>query len=187
MKRMDLSARERRGIKIGKEVMPRVSDGDPKAVGKVFAEKLVNTEGLAQTLGKIWCPIKGVGCKDLGDNHFLFTFFQHGGKRRAMEEGPWMFGRDLVVLVDYDETKLVEELEFAFIPIWVRVSKVPLGMMNRAVGEAIGGQIGEFMEMERDDDDDSAVGRFLRIKIKLDICWYSVTSRIKSASARIPL
>ena len=104
-----------------------------------------------------------------------------------MEEGPWMFGRDLVVLVDYDETKLLEELEFAFIPIWVRVSKVPLGMMNMAVGEAIGGQIGEFMEMERDDDDDSAVGRFLRIKIKLDICCYSVTSRIKSASVRIPL
>ena len=42
-----------------------------------------------------------------------------------MEEGPWMFGKDLVVQVDYDESKLVEELEFAYIPIWVRVTKVP--------------------------------------------------------------
>ena len=32
------------------------------------------------------------------------------------------------------------------------------GMMNKVVGEAIGDEIGEFMEMERDEDD-SAVGR----------------------------
>ena len=53
MKRMDLSAAEKKGIKIGKEVAARVGSADPRVVGKVFAEKLVNAEGLAQALGRV--------------------------------------------------------------------------------------------------------------------------------------
>ncbi|CAO2148944.1 unnamed protein product [Urochloa humidicola] len=168
MKRMDLSAAERKGIRIGREDAAAVQIANPKAVGKVFAEKLVNADGLAQALGRIWCPIKGVGCKDMGENQFFFSFHQHSGKRRALEDGPWMFGKDLVLMVDYDETKTIEELEFAYIPIWVRATKMPFGLMNKATGEAIGGELGEFMEMDKEEDD-TAVGRFLRIKVRLDI------------------
>jgi hypothetical protein len=112
--------------------------------------------------------MKGVTCKDLGENLFLFTFTQAAGKRRVLEDGPWMFGKDLVVMADFDESKSIEELEFIYIPVWVRVSKLPLGMMNKAVGEAIGGEMGEFVEMEKEEDV-SAVGRFLRVKIRWDI------------------
>jgi hypothetical protein len=137
-------------------------------VGKVFAERLVNPDGLAQALGKIWCPIKGVICKDLGENHFLLTFLQESGKRRALEDGSWMFGKDLVVMVEYDGEKTLEEMEFAFIPIWVRISKMPFGMMNKATGEAIGKEMGDFLSMDKDEDN-TAVGRYLRIKVRIDI------------------
>jgi len=56
------------------------------------------------------------------------------GKRRALEEGPWMFGKDLVVMVDFDPTKTIDEVEFIYIPIWIRVLKLPFGMMNKATG-----------------------------------------------------
>jgi hypothetical protein len=79
-----------------------------------------------------------------------------------------MFGKDLVVMVDFDESKALEELVLAFIPIWVRVSRLPFGMVNKVVGEAIGGEMGEFLEMDKGEDG-SAVGRFLRIKIRFDI------------------
>jgi len=45
---------------------------------------------------------------------------------------------------------------------------LPLGMMTMATGEAIGDEIGTFMCMELDEND-SAVGRFLRIKVRLDV------------------
>lgn len=79
-----------------------------------------------------------------------------------------MFGKDLVIMVDFDETKTVEEMEFAHIPIWIRVSKLPFGLMHKEMGEAIGNEVGEFLEMEKEEDG-LAVGKFLRIKIKLDI------------------
>ena len=168
MKRMQLSEVEKKGIRIGSGSLAKEGEHAPRAFGKVLAERPVNAEGLAQALGRIWCPMKGIGCKDLGENHFLFTFLQPSGKRRALEEGPWMFGKDLVVVVDYDERKTLEELEFVHIPIWVRALKMPFGLMKKEIGVAIGREIGDFLEMEVEEDG-TAVGQYLRIKVRMDI------------------
>lgn len=141
---------------------------EPQAVGKVMGEKLVALETLERTLGRVWCPIKGVTCKDLGENHFLFTFSQASGKQRALEEGPWMISKDLVVMSDFDETKTLEEMEFNLIPIWVRVSNLPFGMMDKETGETLGEKIGVFKEVDVGEDG-MAVGRVLRIKVLIDI------------------
>ncbi|KAG0517336.1 hypothetical protein BDA96_09G080400 [Sorghum bicolor] len=123
---------ERGGVKIG--------------VGKVLAEKLVSLQTLKKTLGHVCCPIKGVLCKDLGENHFLFTFMQALGKRRALEDGSWMISKDLVV----------------------RVSNLPFGMMDKETGETLGEKIGVFKEVDIGLDA-IAVGRVLRIKVLIDI------------------
>jgi hypothetical protein len=122
------------------------------AVGKVFAEKLVPPKILERMLGRVWCPIKGVLCKDLGENHFLFTFLQEAGKQRALEDGPWMISKDLVVMVDFDESKTLDEMEFNQILIWVRVSNLPLGMLDEEMGTILGEKIGEFREVDIGDD-----------------------------------
>jgi hypothetical protein len=74
MKRMNLTKAEARGIKVWGAGASRETGKMVQAVGKVFSERLVNTEGLAHALGRIWCPMRGVTCKDLGENLFLFTF-----------------------------------------------------------------------------------------------------------------
>lgn len=73
-----------------------------------------------------------------------------------------------MVMMDLDESKSIEEMVFVFIPFWVRVMKLPFGMMNKAVGEAIDGEIGSFVCMDHDEDG-TALRRYLRIKVKLDI------------------
>jgi hypothetical protein len=45
---------------------------------------------------------------------------------RALEDGMWMFGKGLVIMIDFDATKLIEEMEFTSIPIWIRFSSFPL-------------------------------------------------------------
>ena len=88
-------------------------------------------------------------CKEPQRNVFLFTFGQASGKRKALEEGPWMVGKNLIVMVDFDPAKTLEEYEFTIIPIWVRVTKMPLGFMSEENGGIIGDEIGEFMEVTR--------------------------------------
>jgi hypothetical protein len=43
----------------------RGDGGEAQVVGKLFAEKPGHADGIAQTLGKIWCLIKGIRCRDL--------------------------------------------------------------------------------------------------------------------------
>ena len=119
MERLKLTAMAKKRIKIVASASSRARSADPPAIGKVLAEKLVNADGHAQALGRIWCPIKGMLCKDLCENQFLFTFLQAMGKWRALEDGPCMFGKDLLLMVDFDETKYIEEMEFKVIPIWM--------------------------------------------------------------------
>jgi hypothetical protein len=98
----------------------------------------------------------------------LFTFLQESGKRKALDEGPWMFNKELLVMQEFDPSKSLEEYEFNLVPIWVRVFKIPLGSMDGLTGEMIGDEIGEFIEVEVGEDG-LAVGEYLRIKIRMDI------------------
>lgn len=137
-------------------------------MGKLFSEKLAHPDSMEQALGRVWCPLRGIDCKALGENKFLFIFHQASGKKKTLEEGPWNLLKELVVVADLDETKTLDELEFNFIPIWVQVSQLPLGMMNARTAEAIGDEIGEFLEANADDGC-VVIGRFLRIKVRIDI------------------
>lgn len=168
MGKLKLTEAERGGVKIGGDGGLRTRALDLQAVGKVMVERLISLETLERTLGKVWCPIKGVTCKDLGENHFLFTFQQPSGKRRALEDGPCMISKDLVVMVDFDESKTLEEMDFNHIPIWVRVSNLPLGMLDKETGAILGEKIGKFRDVDVGDDG-LAVGSVLRVKVVIDI------------------
>jgi hypothetical protein len=52
---------------------------------------------MQMVLRNIWCPWRGIR---LGDNLFPFTFLKSAGKHRAIEDGPWDFGGDLLVVCD---------------------------------------------------------------------------------------
>jgi hypothetical protein len=39
------------------------------------------------------------------------------GKRRALEDGPWMFDKDLVIMAEFNRAKMIDEIEFTSIPI----------------------------------------------------------------------
>lgn len=172
MRKMTLSAAEKKGVRIkdggGGKKSSSPSTNLIQAVGKLFSEKLAHPDSLEQALGRIWCPMRGIECKGLGENKFLFTFHQATGKKKALDEGPWNLSKELLVVTDLDESKTLDELEFSFTPIWVQVLQLPLGMMNSETAEAIGDEIGEFMDVDTDDGK-KAVGRFLRIKVRIDI------------------
>jgi len=79
-----------------------------------------------------------------------------------------MISKELLVVMEFDEVKLVDEFDFSVVPIWMRVECLPLGLMNRAAARAIGDDVGEFMEVDADGSD-LAAGRDLRLKVRMDI------------------
>jgi hypothetical protein len=81
-----------------------------------------------------------------------------------------MVSHELLVIANFDGSKTLDEIEFASVPFWVRVANLPMGLMNRSTAQAIGDEVGTFMEMEAEaESDEILVGRFLRVKVRLDI------------------
>ena len=116
--KMKLMEEERKEVRVKVVTGGRATSADPQAIGKVLSDKSVNAEGLAQALGRMWCPMRGIiMCKDLGNNHFLITFHLPPGKRRALEDGPWVFGKDLIIVVEFDGMKQLEDVKFETILI----------------------------------------------------------------------
>jgi hypothetical protein len=163
-----LSEAEKSGVKGSWQSEEQVGARVPQAVGRLFSTKPAHVEGMVQTLGRIWCPSSGIRIKELGDNLFLFSFLQPGGKRRAITDGPWDFGGDLLILVDFDSSKRLKDIEFNYTSVWIRAFNLPLGMMNKETGRQIGDRVGKMVEVDTDAYG-SAVGSYLRIKVRVDI------------------
>ncbi|KQJ96429.1 hypothetical protein BRADI_3g23045v3 [Brachypodium distachyon] len=109
MKKLDLSETKRKGLMIHWKEGSTAREIEPKAVGELLLEKPTFASGLAQSWGKV-------------QNMFLFTFHQTTGNRHAMEDGPWNFGNDLIVMENFVENKTIDEYEFLYVPIWIRVA-----------------------------------------------------------------
>jgi hypothetical protein len=160
MEGLRLSEAERIGVKIPVRKDTRTSGAMEQAIGRVMTDKPVYCEALRNALGPIWCPMKGIEVKELGENRFLFSFLQASGKKKAVDNGPWMLDKNLVVMEEFIASKTIDEYEFSKIPIWVRVSKLPLGDMNQETAVLIGNRIGEFLEVDGLEDG-MAVGQYL--------------------------
>lgn len=160
MEKLQLSAAEKRSVRIDLNPGKEKEELSPQAVGKLLSDRWARPEVVEQAA-------KGIECKDLGDNTFLIIFSEASGKTRALEEGPWMISKELVVS-EFDGTKSIDEINFSFIPIWLRVSRLPMGLMNKSMAVTIGNVVGSFMEADVENGD-YAAGRFLRLKVRLDI------------------
>ncbi|KAM0891005.1 hypothetical protein ACQ4PT_026682 [Festuca glaucescens] len=168
LKNMRLSEEEKKGVKVGGGLKGKAKVAELQVVGKLMSERPVVAEYLKRALGGIWCPMNGTICKELGDNSFRFTFSQASGKGKALKEGPWMFNHELLVMVDFDPRKTLDEYQFVKVPCWIRVLQMPFGLMNRETAEVIGAEFGGLLDVETDEDS-TTVGKFLRIKVTLDI------------------
>ncbi|KAE8795851.1 hypothetical protein D1007_29196 [Hordeum vulgare] len=89
-------------------------------------------------------------------------------KTKALENGPWLVGKGLLVIDDFVASKMLDEHAFRSFPIWVSIWNIPLGMMNRETGEQSREAMGECLEVDLDGED-MGIGVYMRIKVKLDI------------------
>ncbi|KAM0852301.1 hypothetical protein ACQ4PT_051857 [Festuca glaucescens] len=168
LKGLKLSDVEKKGLRIGGLEGKNIESVDSKVIAKLLSDKHGHAEAMATALGRIWCPMKGATCEDMGDNVFIFTLRQESGKNKSLNEGPWMFNESLLVVEEFVPTNTAVDYVFTTIPIWIRMFGLPLGMMDRETGGTIGDEVGEFMEVEVGDDG-FAKGKFLRVKVRINI------------------
>ena len=168
LKNLRLADAEKKGVRIGRARAFASRETKLQAVGKILSERPAKKEYVKKTLGNIWCPLSGIECKEMGKNRFLFTFQEESTQKKAVEDGPWMYQKNVIVMEKFVPNKTIDEYEFKTIPIWVRAFGIPMGAMSKETGDLIGDRIGETLDVDLDDTGDAS-GEYMRIKVRIDI------------------
>lgn len=96
----------------------------------------------------------------------MITLFSEGDFRFVAQGGPWIYDGDALLVTPFNDDTRPSETILDAVPVWVRVFDVPWKKQNKAYGEALGGTLGEVLEV-----DAPAVGHgtneFLRVRVKL--------------------
>lgn len=87
---------------------------------------------------------------------------------QALASMPWMVGRYVVILQDYDEKLSVPEIIFDRMEVWVRILNLPLGWMNWTRGTRAMSLIINMVKMDVDVDG-KASGAFLHARVAIEI------------------
>ncbi|XP_042958117.1 uncharacterized protein LOC122293665 [Carya illinoinensis] len=136
--------------------------------GKVLSDKGINNEAFRTTMSQVWRLEGWVRFKDLGDQRFLIEFQRLTDKEKVLSGRPWFFDRNLLNLLEVDETVSIAGLQFKFEPFWVQLHNMPLTSMTEELGEAFGTSIGHVIRVEAEFDG-LARGKCLRLRVAVDL------------------
>jgi hypothetical protein len=76
--------------------------------------------------------------RDIGNNRFVVRFASKGDYKHAMNNGPWQFDFQMVLLKEYSGYVRPSDMVFDLVEIWVRVLDLPMDMMNLFFAKLIG-------------------------------------------------
>lgn len=136
-------------------------------LGKLRTERPYNMFGLFETMKKLWCPAKGMVCRDMGNNLISFQFHCKRDMERVMEMEPWHFNKHVLVLSPIREDVQPSLMNFDKTPFWIRIYDVPWAGRKDEILHQIGTRFGEVIEIDKNST--SGIARSIRIKIRLDL------------------
>jgi hypothetical protein len=137
-------------------------------LGKVLSLATVHAQAIQGAMKPAWgnpaaLKIRSIGKKE--DNLFVTEFNFKQDMERALNGSPWLVGKHVVVLRDYEESPKPSEIRFDRMDIRAMIIDLPLGWMNKIKGERAMGLIGTVRSMDVDKDGKAAVLIFALVSL----------------------
>lgn len=140
-------------------------------VGKVLSPSMIHVNTVRAAMKPAWGNPYGLKVRTIGergDNMFVAELGSKADMERILASAPWMVGKHVVILKEYDEKLSASEIVFDRMEIWVRILNLPLGWMNQQRGTRAMSLIDTVIKMDVDDDG-KASGAFLRARVAIEI------------------
>lgn len=138
------------------------------AVGKVCSSRPLIIGVLERTMQRAWGLHREAQFRDLGSNIFVVHFGSEGDWKHVMNNGPWQYDFNVVILKEYDGNTRPSEMIFDKVDIWVRVTDLPLDKRNEVFGNALGNWLGEVVKVDVDKEG-VARGKHLRVQARISV------------------
>lgn len=138
-------------------------------VGCFLSQKKVNFGAMRDTLSSIWRPVKGVFMEETSTpNMFLFRFFHKLDMQRVIDEGPWTFNQQVLLVKRLEETDQLASMQLTNLYIWLQVHELPIDFNSEHILKSIGDYVGTFRAS--DPKNLQRLSRsFLRIQVTIDV------------------
>ncbi|KAJ8758931.1 hypothetical protein K2173_002710 [Erythroxylum novogranatense] len=165
---MTIAAPEEEGVVFDAGDIEGVIDFRWSLVGSFLTQKPIHMQSMKDTLASLWRPVMGVYIKDIDPNRFIFQFFHERDMQRVLDDGPWTFDNQLLLLKTFCSTDQPESMPLYKADMWVQVHKLPVGFMSEKVAQTIGNFLGAFVKS--DPNNFSDIWRsYMRIRVAVDV------------------
>lgn len=137
-------------------------------VGKLATDRHIKFPFFRDTIAAVWRPGKGVNIKEIQQNLYFFQFFHEADVQRTVEDGPWSYEQNLLVIRRLKPNEEPHEVALNTAEFWVQVHNLPLGFISEKIVTAVGSSIGEVIKMDQMNFDGNWKS-FIRVRVKIDI------------------
>ncbi|KAJ8451421.1 hypothetical protein Cgig2_017812 [Carnegiea gigantea] len=96
-------------------------------------------------LKNVWKPSKGVIIRDLNKNLFAFQFFSTADKDFVLNEGPWAFDGNILLLTTIAGFEQPSEVQFTNARLWIKAIDVPPIKQTLTFAKVLGDNLDQFV------------------------------------------
>nr|XP_020190890.1 uncharacterized protein LOC109776643 [Aegilops tauschii subsp. strangulata] len=146
------------------------------AVARVNSDKPYSQFWFFRNMRAAWDLAQEAKFKPLEENLYTIQFSCLGDWERVMQEGPWHFRGDAVILKEYDGVTKPSNVKLDTIEIWIQIHDVPI--LYAHLVPSLASKVGEVLFTESQSHD--FTGNFYRVGVRIN-----VTKPLKNAVSMI--
>ncbi|KAL4339149.1 hypothetical protein GQ457_08G031690 [Hibiscus cannabinus] len=113
-------------------------------------------------------PTKILSITELQSIFFLIHLASEEVRSDILKRGPWVFNDDWFSILPLNPLFSIDEYFFTTMVIWVRILRVPIGLMSESLGRSLGACIGSVVGTDTRIIDGN-MGEFMRVRVNIDV------------------
>ncbi|KAL4302369.1 hypothetical protein GQ457_10G013020 [Hibiscus cannabinus] len=147
-----------------------ISEEDPhlSLVGRVITAHEVDGASLIHVFRAVWKPTKVLSITELQSNFFLICLASEEVRSDILKRRPWVFNDDWFAILPLNPLFSIDEYFFTTMVIWVRILRVPIGLLSESLGRSLGACIGSVVGTDTRIIDGN-MGEFMRVRVNIDV------------------
>ncbi|MBA0788546.1 hypothetical protein Gotri_027859, partial [Gossypium trilobum] len=165
---LSINEEEEKFLQIQADSRMQTNVGDYQLVGCFLTVSIINFPAIKSTLANLWHPICGLQIRDLGEKRYIFKFFHSMDMERVFKGLPWTFNNHLLILSKLKRGEDPLKIPLVYVPFWVQIHDVPIGLFSENLAKLLGNFIGAFLEY-----DGSNLGKencnYMRVRVQIDV------------------
>jgi hypothetical protein len=169
LQKMKLTGEEEENIALSQEGRVAVlEDCSLSLFGKFLSTKSFNRRAARETMKRVWKMNSECKILEVGMDILQFKFNTGFQLNWVVENGPWSFENNLLLLRRWEKGFSTRNLSFTQTPFWIQIWGLPFDLVSEQAGEIIGGRIGKYISGD-DHKGPSDQAKFLHIKVEVQV------------------